>query len=159
VLVCFRLIPLHDRLCLYLESTDEMQCRFAVKNDEKEGNQKLEFVQQFGYLEYKARYCKKRGQQTRYGFFRVAFQPRSRIIYPFQRAGPMGQPIDTRHLLMHGGSSVGGVEGHDETDTLTLTAGEFNVGNVHRLEMTCRLYQSFRGVFPCRLVEFEGGES
>ena len=38
-----------------LITADELQCRFAVKNDEKETNQALSFVQSNGYVEYKAR--------------------------------------------------------------------------------------------------------
>ena len=63
---------------LWLQSEDPMQCRFAVKNDDKASNQELHFVQANGYVEYKARYCKKRGQQAGYGYFHISFLPYER---------------------------------------------------------------------------------
>ena len=48
---------------MYLASHDKSQCRFTVKNDDKPDNQRLESVQRSGYVEYKARYCKKRGHR------------------------------------------------------------------------------------------------
>ena len=39
-----------------------------MKNDDKPANQALDFVQSNGYVEYKARYCKKRGSHAGYGF-------------------------------------------------------------------------------------------
>ena len=62
-------------LSLWLDSVDHLQCRFAVKNDEKDSNRSLENIQTTGYVEYKARYCKKRGQLTGYGHFHVSFLP------------------------------------------------------------------------------------
>jgi hypothetical protein len=71
--------PGRRQVCsLWLQSEDEMQCRFAVKNDDKASNQELQFVQANGYVEYKARYCKKRGQQSGYGYFHIAFLPYER---------------------------------------------------------------------------------
>jgi hypothetical protein len=63
------------RCSLWLESNDYMQCRFAVKNDDKDLNRSLDKVQTFGYVEYKARYCKKRGQAMGYGNFHLSFLP------------------------------------------------------------------------------------
>ena len=195
-------------LSLYLRSTDEMQCRFAVKNDEKQGNQRLQFVQQNGYLEYKARYCKKRGQQTGYGFFHVAFVARNRAIYPFQVAhydgsgrgrGATGAGTVTNMTgsgftsgISRGGDASGvasgggggGTSGGGSMDNgpgsnvaatgvapssapyfvsvgseATLTEARFQHKALQRVELTCRLYQSFRGVFPSRTMRFEGGEA
>lgn len=69
-------LPGRRHVCsMWLQSEDEMQCRFAVKNDDKVANQKLGSVQSSGYVEYKARYCKKRGLQTGYGYFHIGFLP------------------------------------------------------------------------------------
>lgn len=67
-----------QRSCsLWLESNDENHCRFAVKNAEKE-KQSLASIQMNGYVEYKARYPKKRGQKNGYGTFHIAFLPADR---------------------------------------------------------------------------------
>jgi hypothetical protein len=38
-------------------------------------------VQANGYIEYKARYSKKRGQNTGYGSFHIAFVPAAKFAY------------------------------------------------------------------------------
>lgn len=131
------------RICtLYLQSTDDMQCRFAVKNDEKPSNQALKFVQANGYVEYKARYCKKRGNHSGYGHFAIAFVPMTKAIYPLLEV-----PHDpaTQHLNLQ--------------QQPLLSTDEISPRDLDRVEVTIRLYQSFRGSFPVRLVRFGADET
>jgi hypothetical protein len=133
---------------LYLTTTDQLQCRFAVKNDEKESNQELPFVQANGYVEYKARYSKKRGNQSGYGHFHVAFLPSNECIYPF-----MQPPADP---TAGGGGGGGGAREHHGTPLLHRS--QVNLKMLDRVEITVRLYQSFRGTFPVKLAKFGDDE-
>ncbi|EGD79524.1 hypothetical protein PTSG_10094 [Salpingoeca rosetta] len=128
----------HFRLCLFLESNDETQCRFAVKNDDKPVNQQLASVQRQGYVEYKARYCKKRGQQAGYGYFHLAFRPLNTVIYPLQRL----RSEWTQHVAQ------------PEEDAV-LYSSQVDVHSLERVIITVRLYQSFRGHFPTRSYHFD----
>eukprot|EP00051_Salpingoeca_urceolata_P022211 m.356680 g.356680 ORF g.356680 m.356680 type:complete len:1009 (-) comp19932_c3_seq2:259-3285(-) len=135
--------PGKEPVCaLFLETNDDTQCRFAVKNDMKTSNQALAFVQKNGYVEYKARYCKKRGSQGGYGYFHIAFLPATQVIYPF-----MEVPADmyTQHQI--------------HTDNPFLQRDGLPLEHLNRVEVTVRLYQSFRGTFPIRLIKFGEDET
>jgi len=123
---------------LHLLSSDAMQCRFAVKNDEKEGNQALEFVQRNGYVEYKARYCKKRGGHVGYGHFRIGVLPKQRCIYPLMQVDNFANSR---------------IRSTDE-EYIPVTEADITVNALSRVEITVRLYQSFRGCFPARVAKF-----
>ena len=134
------------RICsLYLTTTDQLQCRYAVKNDEKESNQALPFVQANGYVEYKARYCKKRGSQSGYGNFHVAFVPSDEIIYPFMTS-EAGKGATA--------SSPNAADASPDGSGRLLHINEIAPSDIDRIEITVRLYQSFRGKFPVRLARF-----
>eukprot|EP00047_Mylnosiga_fluctuans_P003537 m.229643 g.229643 ORF g.229643 m.229643 type:complete len:963 (-) comp11932_c0_seq1:191-3079(-) len=132
-------VPDDAHLCsLWLESADEMQCRFAVKHDMRETNQKTPFVQANGYIEYKARYSKKRGQNTGYGSFHISFLQANRVLFPFYRTS-------------------GGAKLQREGSKL-LSEGDLCIEEIERLDIYVRLYQSFRGSFPVRLISFGDDE-
>eukprot|EP00053_Salpingoeca_punica_P017701 m.171163 g.171163 ORF g.171163 m.171163 type:complete len:635 (+) comp17265_c0_seq3:461-2365(+) len=116
-------------LGLSLLPVDELQCRFTVKNDTKPGNQTNSFLQGSGYLEFKARYSKKRGQPAGYGFFSLAFMNTPECVFPFATA--------SRETVISSDPSFKSCSG---------------------LEITVRYFQSFRGVFPTFLVDFGDGE-
>ncbi|EDQ91646.1 uncharacterized protein MONBRDRAFT_5528 [Monosiga brevicollis MX1] len=130
------------KLCaIWLNSDDINQCRFAVKNDEKADNRILSNVQSQGYVEYKARYCKKRGQSSGYGSFHVAFLPVERAIYPLQRLGAE----ESQHIPA-------------PVDDAVLYDDQVNVENFERVIITVRLYQSYRGSYPTRVYRFSEDE-
>ena len=145
---------------LYLTTTDQLQCRFAVKNDEKESNQALPFVQANGYVEYKARYCKKRGNQSGYGHFHVAFLPSNECIYPFMHVPTNKDGQGSMGAAGGGGSAAaanaggGGGIGDDGVSSQLLPLSDIDLQTLDRLEITVRLYQSFRGKFPVQLAKF-----
>jgi ankyrin repeat protein len=161
--------PQATNVCsLYLTTTDQLQCRFAVKNDEKDSNQALQFVQAHGYVEYKARYCKKRGNQSGYGHFHVAFIPSTEAIYPFMHvpgSPGSGSSMSTDAAgrasgVRGGGSMMRGLGGLDEESRSSplLSLSDVDLKTLDRLEITVRLYQSFRGKFPVRLAKFGDDE-
>ena len=148
---------------LYLTTTDQLQCRFAVKNDEKESNQALPFVQAHGYVEYKARYCKKRGNQSGYGHFHVAFIPSNECIYPFMHVPGnkdgrgnvgVGTSGSGGGAAAAGGGGHGGVGEGSSVGSPLLALSDIDLKTLDRLEITVRLYQSFRGKFPVQLAKF-----
>lgn len=89
------------------------------------------------YIEYKARYCKKRGGHLGYGHFWLGSIPMEKCVFPLAqpKEGPHGTP--TYEILR---------------------PAEVQPWALRRVEITARLFQSFRGQFPTKLYRFHGDE-
>jgi hypothetical protein len=81
------------------------------------------------YVEYKARYCKKRGGHLGYGHFWLGSLSTQRCVFPLARPTKGGSGLE-----------------HE-----VIRPAQLQSHALRRVEITARLYQSFRGRFPTKL--------